>query len=55
MAEWAYVISMTQLFSSRLWGPFQYHSRSDIASLHMRIVEIERGGQSARILPIHAK
>ena len=30
-------------------------SRSDIAHLHMRIVEIKRVGQSARILPIHVK
>ena len=38
-----------------LRGPFQHHSRSDIAHLHMRIVEIKRVGQSARILPIHVK
>ena len=30
-------------------------SRSDIAHLHMRIVKIERAGQSARILSIHVK
>ena len=36
-------------------GAFQQHSRSDIAHLHMRILEIERVGQSARILPIHVK
>ena len=32
-----------------------HHSRSDIAHLNMRIVETERVGQSARILPIHVK
>ena len=37
------------------WAPFQHHSRSDIAHLHMRIVEIKRVGQSARILPILVK
>ena len=26
-------------------GPFQHHSRSDIAHLHMRIVKIERVGR----------
>ena len=31
-------------------GPFQHHSHSNIAHLHMRIVEIKR---VARILPIH--
>ena len=36
-------------------APFHYHSRSDIAHLHMRIVKIKRVGQSARIQPIHAK
>ena len=37
------------------WAPLQHHSRSDIAHLHMRIVEIKQVGQSARILSIHVK
>ena len=36
-------------------GTYSQMSRSDIAHLHMRIVKIERVGQSARILPIHVK
>ena len=36
-------------------GTHSQMSRSDIAHLHMRIVKIERVGQSARILPIHVK
>ena len=33
----------------RCHGAFYYHSRSEIAYLHIRIVKIERVGQSARI------
>ena len=36
----------------RIRGAFYYHSRSEIAHLHMRIVKIKRLGQSARLLPI---
>ena len=36
-------------------GPFQQHSRSDMGHLHMRIIEIKRVGQSARILHILVK
>ena len=36
-------------------GLFYYHSRSDIANLHMSIVKIKRVGQSEHILPIHVK
>ena len=39
----------------RRQGPFHYHSRSDVAHLHMRIVRIEGVGQIARILTIHVK
>ena len=42
-------------YTNNFWGPFQQHSRSDIAHLRMRIIEIKRAGQSARILPIHGK
>ena len=34
-------------------GTHSQMSLSDLAHLHMRIVKIERVGQSARILPIH--
>ena len=42
-------------FAYRARGPFQHHSRSDKAHLHMRIAEIKRVCPSARILPIHVK
>ena len=43
---------------STTWAPF-YHTENKRAlvntSFHMRIVKIQRVGQSARILPIHVK
>ena len=36
-------------------GTHSQMSRSDIAHLHMRIIKIERVGQSARMLSIHVK
>ena len=43
---------------TRSWAPFINLKRYElllIAHLHMRIVKIQRVGQSARILPIHVK
>ena len=36
-------------------SPFQVRILRCLAHLHMRIVKIERVGQSARILPINVK
>ena len=46
---------MSEILRFSFWAPFQHHSRSDIAHLHMRIFEIKRVDQSARVLPIHVK